>query len=437
MLEDVMKKTSGNVISGADVFKLYDTYGLRYDLIEYVAEQRGFTLDQEGFEAELEKQRQRARESMKGGAAKIVNPVYQKIAERGRTEFTGYAGAELSGSKVTALVRNGELVEEIVAGDEAEVVLDRTPFYAESGGQVGDVGVLENEDARLLVTDAYSPTSGVTVHVATVEQGGLKIGATINAHVDAEKRARTMANHTATHLLHAALREVLGPHVKQAGSLVAPDRLRFDFTHFAPLTQEEIAEIERLVNEQTLKNTSVSKEEKTLDEALASGAMALFGEKYSGSVRVVSVPGFSTELCGGTHVNATGDIGVFKIISDASIASGTRRIEAVTGKNAYERFALSESLLADAAARLNTAPKTLPVRGRTSAITTARSAERDRTVEAQTRAGRRRRRRSGHGDQRTESPRPQSRRPGQRRASPTGRFAHAQSRARRRRARRR
>jgi len=361
MLEDVMKKTSGKFISGADVFKLYDTYGLRYDLIEYAAAQRGFTLDQEGFEAELEKQRQRARESMKGGAAKIVNPIYQKIAQRGRTEFSGYAGTELSGSKVVALVRNGELVDEIVAGDEAEVVLDRTPFYAESGGQVGDVGVLENEDARLLVTDAYSPTSGVTVHRVTVEQGILKTSDAINAHVDAEKRARTMANHTATHLLHAALREVLGPHVKQAGSLVAPDRLRFDFTHFAPLTQEEIAEIERLVNDQTLKNTAVSKEEKALDEALAGGAMALFGEKYSDRVRVVSVPGFSTELCGGTHVNATGDIGVFKIVSDASIASGTRRIEAVTGKNAYERFALSESLLAEAASRLNTAPRSLPV----------------------------------------------------------------------------
>ena len=169
MLEDVMKNHR-KVISGADVFKLYDTYGLRYDLIEYVAEQRGFTLDQECFEAELEKQRQRARESMKGGAAKIVNPVYQKIAQGGRTEFTGYASTELSGSKVMALVRNGELVDEIAAGDE--VVLDRTPFYAESGGQVGDVGVLENEDARLLVTDAYSPTSGVTVHRVTVEQGG-------------------------------------------------------------------------------------------------------------------------------------------------------------------------------------------------------------------------------------------------------------------------
>jgi alanyl-tRNA synthetase len=361
VLEDVMKKTSGKVISGADVFKLYDTYGLRDDLVEYVAAQRGFTLDQRGFKAELEKQQQRARESMKGGAAKTVNPVYQKIAQSGRTEFTGYAGTEISGSKVVALVKNGELVDEIVAGDEAEVVLDRTPFYAESGGQVGDVGVLENEDARLLVTDAYSPTSGVTVHRVTVEQGGLKTGDAVNAQVDAEKRARTMANHTATHLLHAALREVLGPHVKQAGSLVAPDRLRFDFTHFAPLTQEEIAEIERLVNDQTLKNTTVSKEEKTLDEALEGGAMALFGEKYSDRVRVVSVPGFSTELCGGTHVNATGDIGVFKIVSDASIASGTRRIEAVTGKNAYERFALSESLLADAAARLNTAPRSLPV----------------------------------------------------------------------------
>jgi alanyl-tRNA synthetase len=361
VLEGVMAKSPDKVVSGADVFKLYDTYGLRYDLIEYVAEQRGFTLDQQGFEAEMEKQRQRARESMKGGVAKIVNPVYQQVAERGRSEFTGYLGCELSGSKVVALVRNGELVDEIVVGDEAEVVLNRTPFYAESGGQVGDVGVIENEDARLLVTDTLSPVSGMIAHKVEVEQGKLKVGDVVNAHVDAEKRARTMANHTATHLLHAALREVLGPHVKQAGSLVAPDRLRFDFTHFAPLTEEEIAEIERLVNEQTLRNTAVSKEEKALDEALSGGAMALFGEKYSDRVRVVSVPGFSTELCGGTHVTATGDIGVFKIISDASIASGTRRIEAVTGKNAYERFALSESLLAEAAARLNTAPKALPV----------------------------------------------------------------------------
>jgi alanyl-tRNA synthetase len=193
-----------------------------------------------------------------------------------------------------------------------------------------------------------------------VEQGALRVGQEVAARVDAEKRARTMANHTATHLMHAALREVLGPHVKQAGSLVAPDRLRFDFTHFAPLTPEEIAEIERLVNFETLKNQPVSKTEMALDEALATGAMALFGEKYTEKVRVVNVPGFSTELCGGTHVNATGDIGVFKIISDASIASGTRRIEAVTGKNAFERFQLDEALLERAAARLNTNPRKLP-----------------------------------------------------------------------------
>ncbi len=360
VLDAVMRKTSDKTVSGADVFKLYDTYGLRYDLIEYVAEQRGYNLDKESFEEELEKQRQRARESWKGGAAKQVSPVYQKIAEKGRSQFTGYDGTDLTASKVIALVRNGEAVESLSTGDEGEIVLDRTPFYAESGGQIGDTGVIENDDTRVLVTDAQSPISGVIAHKVVVEQGRLKVGDTVNAHVDAEKRARTMGNHTATHLLHAALREVLGPHVKQAGSLVAPDRLRFDFTHFAPLTPEEIAEIERLVNEQTLKNVSLSKEEQTLDDALAGGAMALFGEKYSDRVRVVSVPGFSTELCGGTHVHATGDIGAFKIISDASIASGTRRIEAVTGKGAYERFQLAESLLSDTAARLKTAPRNLP-----------------------------------------------------------------------------
>jgi alanyl-tRNA synthetase len=361
VLEDVMKKSGGNTVAGADVFKLYDTYGLRYDLIEYVAEQRGFTLDQAGFEAELEKQRQRARESMKGGAAKTVNPVYQQIAGRGRAEFTGYNGTDLSGARVVALVSNGQLIDAASAGDEAEVVLNRTPFYAESGGQIGDIGILENEDTRLLVRDTVAPTSGVIVHKVTVEQGQVKVGDLFNAHVDAERRARTMANHTATHLLHAALREVLGPHVKQAGSLVAPERLRFDFTHFAPLTPAEMEEIERIVNREILRNQALSKEEKTLDEALAGGAMALFGEKYSEKVRVVSVPGFSMELCGGTHANATGDIGLFKIISDASIASGTRRLEAVTGQGAFERFQFSESLLEQTATRLNTAPAKLPL----------------------------------------------------------------------------
>jgi alanyl-tRNA synthetase len=360
LLEEVMRKATGKVVSGADIFRLYDTYGLHPDLIEYVAEQRGFKLDKEGFEAEMEKQRQRARESWKGGAAKQVSAVYQQIAGRGRSQFTGYQGTELRGARVTSLIKNGELADELGAGEEGEVVLDRTPFYAESGGQIGDTGVLEAEDARLLVKDTFSPVSGVIVHKVVVEQGALRVSDTVTAHVDAEKRVRTMANHTATHLLHAALREVLGPHVKQAGSLVAPDRLRFDFTHFAPLTPAEIAEIERLVNEEVLKNRLVSKQEMSLDEALATGAMALFGEKYSERVRVVSVPDFSTELCGGTHVNATGDIGVFKIISDASIASGTRRLEAVTGKGAFARFQLDEELLERAASSLNTSPRKLP-----------------------------------------------------------------------------
>jgi alanyl-tRNA synthetase len=361
VLEEVMKRSEGKVVSGADVFKLYDTYGLRYDLVEYVAGQRGFELDKEGFEAKLEEQRQRARESWKGGAAKQVKPVYQKIGQKiGRSEFTGYAGTDLTGARVTAIIRNGEAVDRLEPGEEGEIVLDRTPFYAESGGQIGDTGVIENETSRLLVTDTQSPTSGVIVHNVKVEQGRLKAGDVVNAHVDAERRDRIMANHTATHLLHAALREVLGPHVKQAGSVVAPDRLRFDFTHFAPLTPDEIAEIERLVNDRTLNNTPVTKEEKTLDEALSGGAMALFDEKYSDRVRVISVPGFSSELCGGTHVDATGDIGAFKIISEASIASGTRRIEAVTGKGAFERFQLAESLLTEAAAKLNAAPRSLP-----------------------------------------------------------------------------
>ena len=364
VLDDVMARSNDQRISGSDVFKLYDTFGCRYDLIEYVAGQRGFTLDREGFEAELERQRQRARESMKGAAAKVLRSVYRTVAPLGPVQFTGYqpgdAATRQDGARVLALIRGEEVVERLTAGEKGEVVLDRTPFYAESGGQVGDRGLLLNEEAHLRVVDTQTPTSGLIVHQVEVEQGSLTRGDQVTALVDADRRARTMANHTATHLLHAALREVLGPHVKQAGSLVAPDRLRFDFTHFAPLTDDEMAEIERLVNTQTLRNAPLSKEEKTLDEALSDGAMALFGEKYSDRVRVVSVPGFSTELCGGTHVTATGDIGVFKILSDASVASGTRRIEAVSGQGAYERFQHSESLLAETAARLHTATANLP-----------------------------------------------------------------------------
>ncbi len=360
LLDEAMRKTTDKTVGGSDVFRLYDTYGLRYDLMEYVADQRGFTLDQTGFEAELDKQRQRARESWKGGPAKQISTVYQEILDNGRTVFEGYNSTEIEGARIVALLKDGRQVDRLSSHDTGELVLDRTPFYAESGGQVGDTGILEADDSRVRVTDAVSPLSGLIVHHVEVEQGVVKPGDRLVARVDAERRTRTMANHTATHLVHAALREVLGPHVKQAGSLVAPDRLRFDFTHFAPLTQAEIDEVERIVNDEIIRNQAVSKDEMNLDDAVATGAMALFGEKYTERVRVVRVPGFSSELCGGTHVTATGDIGVFKIVSDASIASGIRRLEAVTGKGAFERFQMTESLLDQAAARLNISPRSLP-----------------------------------------------------------------------------
>jgi alanyl-tRNA synthetase len=376
-------------VPALELARLYDTFGTPIDLMYAILTQEKYKLQvpikfpdeavarhyeivemervtEENFRKGIEgllKELQQQKAGSQTIEHKQANPVYVALSRRHDTksEFTGYETTKIDDSKIVALIKDDKGVQSLSAGDSGEAVLSRTPFYSESGGQIGDVGRLLGENTNVVVEDTYSPIPGLIVHKVKVERGDLKVGDIVSAEVDDEKREATKRNHTATHLLHAALREVLGTHVKQAGSLVAPDRLRFDFTHFAPLTQEEIAEIERLVNEQTLKNTAVSKEEKTLDEALSGGAMALFGEKYSDRVRVVSVPGFSTELCGGTHVNATGDIGVFKIISDASIASGTRRIEAVTGKNAYERFALSESLLAEAAARLNTAPKALPV----------------------------------------------------------------------------
>ena len=325
-------------IPGEEVFRLYDTYGLREDLIEYIAEQRGFTVDWEGFKKELERQRERARESWKGVDKKQVKEVYRKVAERGAVVFTGYDGTDLPSATIRALLSSDREVPSLKLHDEGEIVLDRTPFYAESGGQIGDRGMLENEEARIAVLDTYSPLTGLIVHKVRVEGGEIKPGDRVAARVDARRRQRIVLNHSATHLMHAALREVLGPHVKQAGSLVAEDRLRFDFTHYAPLSDQEIAEIERLVNEQIRENKAVSKDVMELDSALSSGALAFFGEKYSRQVRVVTVPGFSKELCGGTHVLRTGDIGLFKIISESSISSGVRRIEAITGERAVEEF---------------------------------------------------------------------------------------------------
>ena len=266
-----------------------------------------------------------------------------------------------------ALIRGDADVAALNEGEEGEVVLDQTPFYAESGGQVSDVGkIIEPSLAVGLapliatVTDTFSPAQGLIVHKVKVEQGILKVGDTVTAEVDVEKRDATRRNHTATHLVHAALREVLGGHVKQAGSVVAPNYLRFDFTHYQPMTEDEIKEVERLVNEQVLRNVKVETDVMPVEEAIRSGAMALFGEKYSGMMRVLTVPGFSKELCGGTHVRATGDIGIFKITSDESIASGVRRIRAITGIDAYQRFREDEEIIEEVTSSFRTSRAELP-----------------------------------------------------------------------------
>jgi alanyl-tRNA synthetase len=367
-----------------ELARLYDTFGTPRDLIRVSLEERGRThnltisdsihshtadnielaIDEaefnEGFDVALrEIQKTGAREQ--ADAQTKAKPVYTKVAQRsGRNEFTGYEGTRLEGAKVLALIKGDAEVTQLVEGDAGEAILDRTPFYAESGGQVGDTGTLAVGSAHVTVNDVVSPTAGLIVHRVTVDQGTLRVGDEVVAQVDVEKRDATRRNHTATHLLHAALREVLGGHVKQAGSVVAPNYLRFDFTHYQPLTEEETVEIERLVNDQILRNVSVQTDIMPVEDAIRAGAMALFGEKYSGMMRVLTVPGFSKELCGGTHVRATGDIGQLKITSDESIASGVRRIRAVTGIDAYERFREAEILIDKVTSSLRTSRGELP-----------------------------------------------------------------------------
>lgn len=358
----------GQLPEYAELARLYDTFGTPRDLIRVSLEERGFALDEaefsERFDAALRELQQSGARATHESRTK-TKEIYTSVAERvGKNEFTGYEGTFISGARIVALIKADEEVAELSEGDEGEIILDRTPFYAESGGQVGDTGTLVNSSgAHVTVNDTISPVSGLIVHRATVERGSLRVGEELNAQVDTEKRDATRRNHTATHLLHAALREVLGAHVKQAGSLVAPNRLRFDFTHFQSLTRDEVAEIERLVNNQILHNQSVQTDLLPIDEAVRSGAIALFGEKYSehgGRVRVLTVPGFSKELCGGTHVRATGDIGLFKVVRDEAIASGTRRMEAVTGADALARFQETEALVDSLAGELRTGRERLP-----------------------------------------------------------------------------
>ncbi|MEK7407417.1 MAG: alanine--tRNA ligase [Acidobacteriota bacterium] len=339
VFHDEVKAADGMVLRDAVAFKLYDTYGLALDEQEEMAREYGLAIDREGYEREMERQRERARASWKWAEKAAIAPVYQDLAARGRTEFLGYSALEVA-ARVLGLVTEQQARESLGPGERGEVVLDRTPFYAEAGGQVGDQGALfdpETGGKLAEVEYAYTPIPGLTAH-RIVALAPLRTGATVRAAVASEARWATMRNHTATHLLHAALRTVLGTHVKQAGSVVEPARLRFDFTHYAAMDAAEIEEVERLANERILANTAVQTDLMDLDQALTTGAMALFGEKYGESVRVVSVPGFSRELCGGTHVTRTGDIGLVKIIYEGSISAGVRRIEALTGEGALRRF---------------------------------------------------------------------------------------------------
>jgi alanyl-tRNA synthetase len=338
-------------IPGDVLFKLYDTFGFPLDLAEDIARDRGLTLDLEGFEACMERQRELARQSWKGCAeAQVYREV---VGPEITSDFLGYQCLEVNGARCVLILKDGERIEKAVAGDAVEVAFDRTPFYAESGGQVGDAGHIQAENGVLKVLDTQKPVEWITFHKAEVTAGEIKEGDSATLRVDGEARAATMAHHTATHLLHAALRENLGTHVKQAGSLVAPTHLRFDFHHFAPVEPEILEGIEEWVNEAVLRDVKVDTAVMPIEAAVASGAMALFGEKYGDEVRVVGIPGFSKELCGGTHVDRTGKIGLFKIVSEHSVSAAVRRIEAVAHMPSYRLFKKQEDLLRQTSLSLN------------------------------------------------------------------------------------
>jgi alanyl-tRNA synthetase len=356
-LVEQQKAQGAAAIPGAEIFRLYDTYGFPVDLLRDIASDHGLALDEPGFERAMAEQRTRARESWVGsGEVEIPNGLKELIGKV-RVEGLWYATRTAEARVVAILVGEAQQpADALEAGASGEVLLDRTPFYPEAGGQVGDTGSLAADGLTAEVEDARRPVPGLVLHRVRVKRGMLRRGQTVRAAVDEGRRRMTAKNHTATHLLHAALRQTLGDHVKQAGSLVAPDRLRFDFTHFSPLSPHEVDRIEEAVNTQVWENRGVTTQVMGLDEALASGAMALFGEKYGEQVRVVSVPEFSTELCGGTHVEATGEIGLFKILAQGGVAAGVRRIEAVTGPGAYQHMKREAQVLTETAARLKARP---------------------------------------------------------------------------------
>jgi alanyl-tRNA synthetase len=353
LLEAAIQEMSGTVIDGATVFKLYDTYGFPVDLTADIARERQLTIDQAGFEKAMDAQRKRAQAASRFGV-----DLRGGTKVDSHTHFHGYDS--LSGeSLVVALLKAGTAVEQLQAGEAGEVFLEATPFYAESGGQVGDAGELAGPDMRFVVSDTLKRGKAFA-HVGRVVEGRISLGDRLSAQVDVRRRAATVLNHSATHLLHAALRQVLGTHVQQKGSLVAPDRLRFDFSHFQPVTPAELTTIERLVNAQIRANAPAQTAVMDYDQAVASGAMALFGEKYDKDVRVLRIGDFSVELCGGTHVGRAGDIGLFKIIGEGGVASGVRRIEAITGEKAIDYMEQHEALIREVAGQLRGAPDEVP-----------------------------------------------------------------------------
>ncbi|MGB8002348.1 MAG: alanine--tRNA ligase [Anaerobacillus sp.] len=355
------EKAAGNkVISGSDVFRLYDTYGFPVELTEEYAEEEGMEIDRTGFEQEMGMQRKRARDARQDvGSMQVQGGALGDISVA--SDFVGYEERSVD-TEVVAIVKDKELTEEATEGDEIQIILQSTPFYAESGGQVADPGVILGEGVQLRVTDVQKAPNGQHVHTAVVESGSIKTGAKVTAEINRTNRSAIVKNHTATHLLHQALKDVLGDHVNQAGSLVGSERLRFDFSHFGQISSDELEEIEKRVNDQIWANIPVNTMVKPIDEAKAMGAMALFGEKYGDTVRVVRVGDYSLELCGGTHVQNTAEIGLFKIVSESGIGAGTRRIEAVTSEGAYQVLNQQVSILKNTADLLKSNVKDVPSR---------------------------------------------------------------------------
>ncbi|HRO27226.1 MAG TPA: alanine--tRNA ligase [Luteimonas sp.] len=349
IFDDVAERNGGKAIPGADAFRLYDTYGFPLDLTQDIARERGISVDVAGFDAAMEKQRETARAAGRFGGG--VQLPAELVAQLQPTRFLGYDAVQAGGLVVQALLKDGRPVDEIAAGDEAIVILDRTPFYGESGGQVGDTGELDEQGVRFRVTDTQKLAGQFHAHFGRLEAGKLQRGDHLLGSVDAARRATIILNHSATHLLHGALRGLLGTHVAQKGSLVAPDRLRFDFSHFQPISGEELVEIERRVNVEVRANHPVLIREMGMQEAIDAGAIALFGEKYGERVRVVQM-GASVELCGGTHVGRTGEIGLFKLVSEGGVSAGVRRVEALTGEAALASVIADERRLKEAAALL-------------------------------------------------------------------------------------